>query len=1172
MMNYLQVVQRLLLFVCCHSVIPVFAQQDTDQPMAMARATSFTLTQDATNEKPLKEALEEMEVRYNINISYDPTLIKGKKVQAKIDFGNPIEKNLESLLEKQGLRFKRLEQGYYVVLAKKSKKSALQEAGPGKDTSPTSGLTSLDRSGTQLQERPILQDRVIRGVVNDEFGNPLPGVNIFVKSTTIGTVSDINGSFTLSIPDGSETLVFSFIGYMTEEVAIGAQSEINLQLTPDIATLQEIVVVGYGEQKKANVTGAVSTISTELLEERPASNATNLLAGLAPGLSATQTSGGIAGGDDPVIRLRGVGTLNNSDPLILVDGTPSSMTDINPSDIENISILKDASAAAIYGSRAANGVILITTKRAEEGLKLEYQGFVGFQEVGSSPDLITDPILWMELKNEGLTNGGDAPLFGQDVIDDYRANLGTDPLRYPATDWFDELVGDEAFMTSHTFTLNGGSEASRIRTSLNYLRQDGIGLNNQMDRYSIRINQENKLAENFTFGLNLFGAWSDITPIVDGPASFNNAQRQFLHMGMQEMPIVPTIQAPDGRWGDAQVEGAGSINNWFALASVVQDEQIRQRIQGQLYAGWEILPGLRFDARVALNYDNAQRDQFIGLIPTGSLWNFNTGIGAPNDRGETAFSNTNTSTLLTNFETLTYTKSINGVHNFSVMVGHQLDQFRREEVEATIQEFPSNSTPSLSAGQENPGVDQEIVEWALMSYFGRFSYNFRERYLLEANVRVDGSSRFSDGNKWGTFPSFSAGWRVSEEAFMEDLTIIDELKFRGSWGELGNQQINAYPYQATYSVNESYSFGGNVVTGIAQNDLANNDIQWETTTTWNLGLDLTLLQGKINFSADYFNRETDGILVRPIIPQYLGGKDAPFENLAVVVNDGFEFDIFHRNEIGDFRYSAGLNFTVQDNELTQYLSDVPFIEADATGSYVLQAGQPIWAIYGYQNIGIFQTEDEIANAPTYPVTPSPGDLMFADINGRDEDGNLTGEPDGQINDDDRTIIGNQVPRHLFGANMSFGYKGFDLSVILQGVFDVDTWTGVSSAFWPNDKDDRGQIHSLWTDRWTPDNPSTELPRIVSAGAYGQNVLPSSFFVEDNSFLRVRNITLGYNFSGALLENIKVDKMRVYISADNLLTFSEFQDKWGWDPEREPRQFDVRIPNVRTVVFGANITF
>ncbi len=1022
------------------------------------------------------------------------------------------------------------------------------------------------------KEEPEMVQQTISGTVTDTEGVPLPGATVLEKGTTNGTVADFDGNFSLTTVSDEPVLVVSYVGFTSTEVTVGDQTTLNIQLRPDIASLDEVVILGYAEQKKANLTGAVSTISNELIQERPASNTADLLSGLAAGLSVNQASGGNAGGDDPVIRIRGLGTLNNSNPLILVDGTPASISDINPADIENISVLKDAAAAAIYGSRAANGVILVTTKRAKDGLQVQYESFVGFQQVGTRPDLITDPILWMELKNEGLTNGGQSVIFSESAIEDYRQGLGTDPYLYPATDWFDELVGGAALMTSHTFTVNSGNEKSRFRTSLNYLDQDGIGLNNEFKRYSIRINQENNLTDNLTFGVNFFGAWSDITPIVDGRPGLSNAQREFLHMGMQEAPIIPFEQAPDGRWGGAQVDGAGTVTNWNALASVTQDNVTRQRVQGQLYAAWNIFDDLRFDARAAINYENIQQDQFIGLIPTGTLWNFNDETGSPTDRGESAFASHNTSLLYTQYFTLTYDKTFGDAHRFTLLAGNQLDDFRRETSEASRLEFPSNATTAVSAGQENPGASGDLTEWALLSYFGRFNYNFKERYLLEANVRVDGSSRFSDGNKYGTFPSFSAGWRVSEEPFMKDKTFIDNLKFRGSWGVLGNQQINAYPYQAVYSVNESYSFGGDVATGIAQNELANNDIQWEETTTWNIGMDLTAFKGKLSVNAEYFNRETDGILVRQEIPDYLGGKSAPFENLAVVVNEGFEFNVLHRNRIGGFGYNVGFNLTVQENELTDYLSDLPFFDVENTVSFVLQEGQPINAFYGFQNTGIFQSEEEIANAPTYPNTPSPGDLRFADVNGRDEEGNLTGQPDGMIDEDDRTVIGNQIPKYLFGANLGFDYKGFDLSFVLQGVFDVDTWTGVSSAFWPNDKDDRGQIHSLWVNRWTPENPSTTLPRIVSAGAYDQNVLPNSYFVEDNSFLRVKNMTFGYNFGTEVLDAIKLDRLRLYISVDNLITFSKFQDKWGWDPERSFGQFDVRIPNVRTAVLGINVTF
>ncbi len=1014
--------------------------------------------------------------------------------------------------------------------------------------------------------------QTISGTIIDANEEPLPGATVLEKGTTNGTQTDFDGRFSMVLTSADAVLQVSYIGFQTQEVVVGNQTTLNIQLRPEVAALDEVVILGYAQQKRVNLTGAVSTISNELIEERPVPNATNLLTGLAPGLSATQASGGVAGGGDPIIRIRGIGTLNNANPLILVDGTPSSINDVNPVDIQNISILKDASAAAIYGSRAANGVILITTKRASTGLSIQYQTFSGFQQVGRRPDLINDPILWMELKNEARSNGDLPVLFAQEDIDDYRANLGTDPVRYPSTDWFDVLAGDAAFMTSHTLTIDGGSEKNRVRTSLNYLNQDGIGLKNSLKRYNIRINSENKLSKNLNLGANLFVSVSDITPIVEGETNGFGQQAGFRHMGMQNMPIIPAVQAPDGRWGDAQVAGAGTIVNWVALGSVTQDELIRQNVQGQLYAEWDIFKDLRFDARFAINYVHNQRNQFIGLIPTGTLWNFNTESGAPTDRGERAFAGTNSNRLFTNYYTLTYTKSLAEKHNFKVLVGYQEDRSQFRENTGSIREFASNNTPVLSAGLEAPAVNESLIRWGLLSYFGRFNYDFKNKYLFEANVRYDGSSRFREGKKWGAFPSFSAGWRVSEESFLRDSDFLNEFKIRGSWGQLGNQQINAYPYQATYSVNETYSFGGQVFLGVAQNEIANPDIEWETTTTWNIGADMSFANGRINIAADYFNRETDGILVRQEIPDYLGDKTAPFENLAVVVNDGFEIDVSYRDRIGDLSFQIGANLTKQNNELTNYLSDLPFISNSNGVVTVLQEGQPINSFFGFKSIGVYQNEEEIANGPEYDQTPSPGDLIFEDNNGRDEDGNLTGQPDGFIDEADRTIIGNQVPEYLVGGNLNLGYKNFDLSVVVQGVFNVDTWTGLSGAFWPLEKEDRGQIHSLWLNRWTPENPSTELPRLISNGAYSQNELPSSFFVEDNSYLRVRNITLGYNFPSKFLETLKLSNLRLYLSGENLFTFSNFMDKWGWDPEREPQQFDVRIPNVRTIVLGANVTF
>ncbi len=629
-------------------------------------------------------------------------------------------------------------------------KQIILKKGPERTTLPSLKQTSLKNGTSVLQQG-------VSGTVTDQNGFPLPGAAVVEKGTDNGAVTDFDGNFSISVKGANSILVVSYVGYNTTEITVGNQTVLNISLEQDVSALDQVVVLGYAQQRKSNLIGSVTTISSDLLDERPVTNTSNLITGLAPGLSTTQTSGGIAGGGGPIIRLRGVGTLNNANPLILVDGTPSSFDDINPTDIESITILKDASAAAIYGSRAANGVILITTKRAGTGLKVDFQTFSGFQQVGNRPDLINDPIAWMELKNEARTNGNLPVLFNEEDIEDYRNGLGTDPIRYPSTDWFDVLVGDPAFMSSYTLIVDGGSETNRIRTSLNYLNQDGIGLNNSMKRYNLRINNENMLSKNFTIGTNVFVSVSDITPIVEGATNGFGQQVGFRHMGMQNMPIIPAIQAPDGRWGDAQVDGAGTITNWLALASVTRDELTRHNVQGQLYAKWNIFDDLRFDARLAINYLSNQRDQFIGLIPTGTLWNFNTESGTPTDRGERAFSGISTNRLLTNYYTLTYTKSINESHNFSLLGGYQEDRFQAKQSTGSIREFASNNTPVLSAGLEAPAVGQSLVRWGLLSYFGRFTYNYKEKYLLEGNVRFDGSSRFREGKRWGSFPSFSAG-------------------------------------------------------------------------------------------------------------------------------------------------------------------------------------------------------------------------------------------------------------------------------------------------------------------------------------------------------------------------------------------------------------------------------
>ncbi|MCG8308548.1 MAG: TonB-dependent receptor [Cytophagales bacterium] len=1009
----------------------------------------------------------------------------------------------------------------------------------------------------------IIQGITITGkVTSAEDSEGLPGVNVVVKGTSQGTVTDVEGNFKLEVPDENSILVFSSVGYVQEEVAVGTRTVINMSMVPDITALDEIVVVGYGSQKKADLTGSVSNVPVEDLESRAITSLSAGLSGLAPGVHVMQGSGGRIGSDNAVIRIRGVGTLNNANPLVLVDGVASSMNDIDPNDIANISILKDAASAAIYGSRAANGVILITTKTGTQGTpSISYNGYAGWQQATKKEEYVSDFATWMELANENRTNGGGAPLFTQAEIDEWRNS--NDPLTHPNVDWYDLQTGGKAFLQSHTLAVSGGTEKTTYRFSLGYLDQDGLQKPNNQKRYSARAYIDTEIAKGFKLGTNLFYRWTNLNPTVN---TSNGTGVDF-----NLVPAIPDIKSPDGRWGGSQHSSLGIVTSPYWNVSLREQNNRSQRLLGSIFADWEIIKGLRFKTTLSLNSNTSLNRSFQ---KTGENWNFREGTIDREVVRNSGSSTHNQNYLITNFYTLEYEKSF-GDHNLKALGGYQYEIYRSDRVSASVRDFPSNSLQVLDAGLNEPGVGGNASEWTLMSYFGRLNYAFKDKYLFEANVRRDGSSRFREGKKWGTFPSFSVGWRISEEAFLRNVSFLSDLKIRGSWGQLGNQQIgsasnpNNYPYQPTYDVNQNYSFGGTVVSGIAQTRLTNQDITWETTTTTNIALDAGLFDNRLELTFEYFNRETDGILEELPIPQFLGDKDEPTVNLAEVVNKGWEASISYRGKIGnDIEFGAGAHITQLENEVTKYFGET----VRSGGTFIIQEGYPIRSIYGFEALGIFQSQEEIDDpgTPTHPGAVAPGDIRYKDQLTEDTDGDgIPDAGDGQIDSNDRTVIGNTIPKYLLGGNLNVQYKNFDLGIILQGVLDVDTYAGNNFAFQAFNQNDRGLLSKQWLNRWTPENP-TNWPRLVESSAYDGNRDRSSFWVDDISYIRLKNIQLGYTIPSNTLNKYGIEKIRIYASSDNLLTFTNW--KWNYDPERTQTATLPGLPNLTTFVFGLNVQF
>ena len=1097
---------KLTVLIICLSVFSVLASNTFGQ------RNQLTLKMKNTS---IKDVLLEIENQSDFYLLYNNELVDVER-RVNIDVSDKsVPEILESLFEDQPIEFSIV--GRQIIIKPSVEANAVHS--------------------TQSQ---------ISGTVKDDTGAPLPGVTVMIKGTTIGTVTDFDGRYNLANVKAGDVLVFSFVGMVSQEIVIGSQTKVDIVMQADAIGIEEVVAVGYGTQKKVNLTGAVSTVNTNEIVARPVTNISAGLSGMAAGVSVVQNSGGTAGGDGATIRIRGVGTMNNSNPLIVVDGVPSEgtgiMNDIDPNDIENISVLKDAASASIYGSRGANGVILITTKRGASGKPtLTYNAYYGTQKVPRLIDYVSDFADYMEIANRMRPNQQN---FSQADIDEWRANPN-DPLYHPNVNWNEEVYGGSAPIMNHSLGYSGGNEKTTYRFSLSYLDQDGITDGNNIQRFGIRTNLSSEVLEGVRVGGNVFFRWTNLNP---------NA----ITTSIEWSPSITNVQHPDGRWGGSQ---SGSVQTTIAPYAEIANrvrEQNERRLMGDVFAEWEIIDGLKATAKVAMDFNQGISNSFNKRY---DVWNFRTDqiiAQMELNSGRSATVAQNQDYQLNTNLLLEYTKNI-GNHNLKAMGGYETLQYRADNINVTREQFPNNEVQGVNAGLNLVAGGGTIAEWTMESYFGRLNYNFKDKYLFEANVRADGSSRFKKGNRWGYFPSFSAGWNMTEEDFLKDVKGLDYLKLRASWGQLGNNRIGNYPYQSTYELNQNYSLNGQVYSGIAQTALTNEEIKWEETTTTDIGVDGALFDNKLTFTFDYFTRKTDGILTQLPIPQFLGGKTEPVVNLASMENKGFELTLGYRGQIGKVKYNVSANLTQIHNEVTDYFADI------VTGG--TQIGYAYDSYYGYEVVDIFRTQEQLDNAATHRAFTKLGDLEFKDQLTEDTDGD--GVPDagnGVIGTEDRKIIGSRIPKYTFGGNLGFSYQGFDFSMLLQGIAkrDRNTWDWMIT---PMNWIDKGVIPQRWVDNeWTLERTNAILPRMATE-SQPFIIETSDFWVKDVSYLRVKNMQLGYDLTHSVLKSDIVSKFRVYVSADNLFTFTN--EEWGFDPETD----NVRaVPNVRTVTVGVNVAF
>lgn len=996
----------------------------------------------------------------------------------------------------------------------------------------------------EMRKNPALVASV-NGTVMDEEGQPLIGASVRAVGTTVGALTDDQGKFKLEVPDDVTALLISYIGYETQEVAINGRSTINVTMLASASSLDEVVVTGYTTQKKANLTGAVTSVSSKAIDARPLTSAATALQGAAPGVFINQNSGQ-PGRDNVLIRIRGVGTLNNANPLILVDGIEAPFSNINPDDIESITVLKDAASAAIYGSRAANGVVLVTTKRGagKEGITFNYNGYYGISEALRLPDVVDDAATFAELWNEAQTNFGEDPKFSADEIAGFRANG-------PNSNWFDELFST-APIQQHNFSVAGSSGKTNFRYSFGYLNQDGVMPEAEYERFSTRINLDTRVTDRFTIGVNLSLVRGDrgshqenITSGGDGSLIANITRSQ---------PVDPIRNAD----GVLVRPNYGVANAWFALEG--RDFNRKENdILGTTYLEYELIDGLKIRGTAAVNYRHRFDRSTNVTFPTADPFTNEVSIGPNSSRA--ASRATWNSINLTTFLTATYEKTF-GKNYFKILGGFNQETSQAEAFEAARNTFISNNILTLNAGDPSTASnDEEATQWALQSYFGRVNYVLADKYLFEGNVRYDGSSRFFN-DKWGLFPSFSAGWILSQEDFFNSSTI-DFLKIRASWGQLGNQNIGNFRYARTLSLSENYNFGGGIVQGVAQTSLGNPDLQWETTTSTNIGINAELLNSRIQIEADYFVRLTEDILFDIPVPSIIG-FGSQILNSASVENKGWEVTASYRDKVGDFTYSISGNITNVKNEVVKLNSTLGEDEVDRriSGVTILEPGAPISAYFGYKTTGIFRSQSEFDSAPDHSII-SPlygvGDVGLEDLNG-----------DGIIDPEDRQVIGNQSPEWIYGFNFDVGYKGFDLAVLFQGASNYQTY-GSSELFWPF-----SNLHTVlnsWQDRWTPENPNATFPRIFLGGdGWPSTASTNSFWLVDRSHLRLKNVQLGYTMPAPIAgPDSFIKGLRIYVNAQNLYTWTKFP---FFDPERPSGQQrgSSGFPNLRIISGGVNVNF
>lgn len=1003
-------------------------------------------------------------------------------------------------------------------------------------------------------------------VVNASDNTPIAGVSVREKGTNKGTTTKKNGSFSLKVSTAKPVLLFSSVGYQPFTLEWDGVSAIAVKLETATSTLDEVVVVGYGTQKKINQTGATQTIKLGDAVNQPVTNSAQLMYGKFSGVQLTQGSG-LPGSDASSVTIRGIGTFGTSTPLVVIDNIQydnlSAFNNLSPSDIESISVLKDASAGAIYGARGANGVIIVTTKKGKAGsMSVVYNNYVGFQEVTVVPSYLDAPD-YATLKNEAdINRNGPSTSLRYSAADIQAMKDGSDPDRYANTNWAKAILR-RAPIQSHYISFSGGNDRTTYRASLGYLNQEAIVQGKfKSTRYNFSLNLNSKLNDWLSISNAGNAYWSRFTGPTGGPDAITG-ETGIINQFERSAPTVPVYYA-NGQYGT--IDGSYyNTNASFPITNPIRRGNLGDYISDELNFADRF--GITVNFTKDLSFEtsgsfNIYTNQISDFTPRNSTYDWAGNVVAANPinvlRNSTAFNY-----QLLNENILRYTHKFNTKHDVSFLLGHSIQYGRNDGFAGSLKNFPTDGLQEFDAGGvTEPNVTGGASEFALQSFFSRINYIYDRKYLFEFNMRRDASSRFGSANRYGNFPSASAGWRLSEENFMKRVNWISDLKLKASWGINGNDNIGNYLFAQTYNVGLDYFLGNSIVSAAAQTLLANPDIKWETIEQYDIGLDAGLFRNSLTLSADYFNRRSYDLLYSNFpIPSSIGVTNLAAINAASMLNKGVELVANYRGSLkkGKLTYSIGGSVSkYADNKVTG-LGDRGL--ESINGISIVRIGVPYNAYYGWKAIGIFQTADEVANAPKQfnnPALTKPGDIQYADLSGPD------GKPDGVINDYDRTVIGNPYPSWIYNFNASLNYKGFDLNILFEGIGKVDRflYDNGQTPF----EGDRNNVLSYWLNRWTPDHPSTTLPRL---GGYSNSII-SSFYVQDASYLRMKNLEVGYSFPISLIKRIGMSKLRLFIGGQNILTFTKLKN---FDPERaKGRSTDQNVPLYKVYTVGLNVKF